>query len=242
MLPYEIERLIMSCCARIVPLLALALAACGSVQPKPLVSGPTTASPQSVLRLQPTPGSLYQPGQYRSFFRDDIPSRIGDSLTVVIQERASSSLSAESKGSRRTDIENGLSADLDTPFVNHMFGWSSGKKSLSGKLGASGGETVDGRGSRSNNSSFTSSISVTVVDVLANGYLRVSGEKQVQINDDNEQIRLSGTVNPRDIQPGSLVSSTKLTDVRLEQQATGNQRLFTTPGWLTRFFMSVLPF
>lgn len=224
------------------PLLALVLAACGSVPPKPLVSGPTTASPQTAPQLPPTPGSLYQPARYRSYFRDDVPSRIGDNLTVVIQERASSSLSEESKGSRNTDIENGLDVGLDAPVINRMFGWAPGKKAVSGKLGASGGEKVDGRGSRSNNSSFTSSISVTVVDVLANGYLRVSGEKQVQINDDNEQIRLSGTVNPRDIQPGSLVSSTKLTDVRLEQQTAGNQRLFTNPGWLTRFFMSVLPF
>ncbi|WP_019102173.1 flagellar basal body L-ring protein FlgH, partial [Chromobacterium haemolyticum] len=81
-----------------------------------------------------------------------------------------------------------------------------------------------------------------VVGVLANGYLRVSGEKQVQINEGSEQIRLSGTVNPRDIQPGNLVSSTKVTDVRLEQQTAGNQSLFAKPGWLTRFFMSVLPF
>lgn len=210
--------------------------------PKPLVSGPTSADPAPIPMAQTSPGSLYQPGRYRSYFRDDVPSRVGDSLTVVIQERASSSLSEEARGSRDTRLGNEIGVEMDAPAINRIFGWSPGKKSLSGELSASGGEKVDGRGSRNNSSSFTSSISVTVVGILANGYLRVSGEKQVQINEDSEQIRLSGTVNPRDILPGNLVSSTKVTDVRLEQQTAGNQSLFAKPGWLTRFFMSVLPF
>ncbi|WP_233201061.1 flagellar basal body L-ring protein FlgH [Chromobacterium alticapitis] len=190
----------------------------------------------------PSPGSLYQAGRYHSYYRDDVPSRVGDNLTVVIQERASSSLSEEAKGSRDARIDNSVGFDMDAPYLSRLLGRSPGKKSESVQLSASGGEKMDGRGSRNNSSSFTSSLSVTVVGVLANGYLRVSGEKQVQINDDGEQIRLSGTVNPRDIQPGNLVSSTKLTDVRLEQKTSGNGVLYTTPGWLSRFFMSVLPF
>lgn len=232
----------MPCCARIVLLFAALSALGGCVAPKPLIAGPTSADPMPVPMAQTTPGSLYQAGRYRSYFRDDVPSRVGDSLTVVIQERASSSLSEEARGSRDTRLGNEAGVEMDAPVVNRMFGWSPGKKSLSGQLSASGNEKMDGRGSRNNSSSFTSSISVTVVGVLANGYLRVSGEKQVQINEDSEQIRLSGTVNPRDIQPGNLVSSTKVTDVRLEQQTAGNQSLFAKPGWLTRFFMSVLPF
>ncbi|WP_239690795.1 flagellar basal body L-ring protein FlgH [Chromobacterium sphagni] len=202
------------------------------------MNGPTSAEPQAPAPQPVSPGSLYQPARYRSYYRDDVPSHVGDSLTVVIQERASSSLSEEAKGSRDSSLQNGINGSLGVPFLSA----SPSKNTIDSQLGFSGNEKSNGKGSRSNNSSFTSSISVTVVGVLANGYLRVSGEKQVQVNDDTEQIRLSGTVNPREILPGNLVSSTKLTDVRLEQQTKGNNRLFTDPGWLTRFFMSVLPF
>ena len=47
-----------------------------------------------------------------------------------------------------------------------------------------------------------------MVEVLSNGNLIVSGEKQVRVNGEHEFIRLSGVVNPRDIKPGNMLSST----------------------------------
>lgn len=182
-------------------------------------------------------GSMYQASSYQSYFRDNLPTRIGDSLTVVIQEKTSTSSSEQTTGSRNASLENGLNASIGVPFLSS----TPETKTANVRLGLSGKETADGKGTRSNVSSFASSISVTVVETLPNGNLRVSGEKQVHINDDEELIRLSGTVHPRDIQPGNLVSSTRLTDVRLEQKTQGHNRLFAEPGWLTRFFMSVLP-
>ncbi|XLM19622.1 flagellar basal body L-ring protein FlgH, partial [Chromobacterium piscinae] len=112
-----------------------------------------------------------------------------------------------------------------------------------------GGTSFNGTGSANNTgkgnsqvaTTFVSSITVTVIDVLANGNLVVSGEKQVRINSDTESIRLSGVVNPRDVAPDRTVSSLKVADARIEQQTKGNNRLYNEPGWLTKFFMSLLP-
>ena len=85
-------------------------------------------------------------------------------------------------------------------------------------------------------------MAVTVVEVLENGNLLVSGEKQVTINQGTEFIRFSGVINPAYILPNNSVSSTRVADARLEYRSTGYVSEAQTMGWLSRLFMSVSPF
>ena len=89
---------------------------------------------------------------------------------------------------------------------------------------------------------FTGSITVTVIEVLANGNLLVSGEKQVSIGAGTEYIRLSGIVNPYFISTANTISSTNVADARIEYKESGIISEAQVMGWLARFFMSVLPF
>ncbi len=84
-------------------------------------------------------------------------------------------------------------------------------------------------------------MAVTVIEVLENGNLLVSGEKQVTINQGTEFIRFSGVINPAYILPNNSVSSTRVAD-RLEYRSTGYISETQTMGWLSRLFMSVSPF
>ncbi|MFP5406786.1 MAG: flagellar basal body L-ring protein FlgH, partial [Gammaproteobacteria bacterium] len=88
---------------------------------------------------------------------------------------------------------------------------------------------------------FTGSITVTVVELLGNGNLLVSGEKQVGINQNVEVLRFSGVVDPASIRPGNVVSSTQVGDARLEVRGRGDIDRSQTTGWLSRFFLSFLP-
>jgi flagellar L-ring protein precursor FlgH len=84
-------------------------------------------------------------------------------------------------------------------------------------------------------------ITVTVVDVLANSNLQVSGEKQMLINQGTEFIRFSGVVNPRTVGADNTVLSTQVADARIEYSAKGYIAEAQTMGWLQRFFLNVLP-
>ena len=81
-----------------------------------------------------------------------------------------------------------------------------------------------------------------MIEVLENGNLLVSGEKQVTINQGTEFIRFSGVINPAYIRPNNSVSSTRVADARLEYRSTGYVSEAQTMGWLSRLFMSVSPF
>ena len=83
---------------------------------------------------------------------------------------------------------------------------------------------------------------MTVVDVLPNGYLLVSGEKQIGTNREVQTIRFSGVVNPATILSGNLVSSSQVADARVEMRGQGAVDEAQVMGWLARFFLTFLPF
>lgn len=217
-------------------LISLLLAGC-VVQEPPLVQMPTTARPQPQPVSVPANGSIFQTASYRPLFQDNMPVRVGDTLTVTIQENSSTSQSEQTTNTRTATLSSNITAGVQLPFLPS--GLASG---LSGTgFNSSGSANNTGKGNSQVATTFVSSITVTVIEVLSNGNLVVSGEKQVRINSDTESIRLSGVVNPRDVSPSRTVSSLKLADARVEQQTKGNNRLYNEPGWLSKIFMSFLP-
>jgi flagellar L-ring protein precursor FlgH len=70
----------------------------------------------------------------------------------------------------------------------------------------------------------------------------VAGEKLIAMNGNHDRLRLSGIVNPKDIEAGNYVSSSKVANARIEQAGRGIVSDSTTVGWLQRMFLSVLTF
>ncbi|WP_252346200.1 MULTISPECIES: flagellar basal body L-ring protein FlgH [unclassified Paludibacterium] len=217
-------------------LLTALLAGC-TMQEPPLVQGPMTARPQPQPQLQANNGSIFQTSTYRPLLEDSRPSLVGDTLTVNIQEQTSTSATEQVTESRASTLNESVTGGVQLPFLTGLGAGLAGTN-----LNTAGGATQTGKGSNALATTFVSSISVTVIEVLANGNLVISGEKQVRINGDIESIRLSGVVNPRDIDATRSVSSLKVADARIEQETKGTNRLYNEPGWMTKIFLSILPF
>ncbi|MFN4237970.1 MAG: flagellar basal body L-ring protein FlgH [Vogesella sp.] len=194
--------------------------------------------PQPVPMAMPSDGSIFQVSNYKPFFEDQTPVRVGDLLMVQINERTSSSNKEDSSGQRNSSINGSIAGSLALPF----FPGAIEKKLAGTSLSGSGTASEQGKSSSNNTSSFNASITVTVIDVYPNGNLLVSGEKQIKINGEHEFVRLSGVVNPRDIKQGNTVESTRVADARIEQLNDGRSRLYNDTGWLQKVFLSVLPF
>ncbi len=106
----------------------------------------------------------------------------------------------------------------------------------------SGENDFTGSGGSQANNSFTGTITVSVLEVMNNGNLRVRGEKQIAINQGTEFIRFSGVVNPRTITAQNTVPSTQVADARIEYVGDGYINEAQHMGWLQRFFLNVSPF
>ena len=111
--------------------------------------------------------------------------------------------------------------------------------------GERGGERratrFSGAGTTANSNDFSGTITAVVTGVLPNGHLLIAGEKQIGVNHNVDVLRFSGQVDPHFIQTGNVVASAKIANVRIEQRGRGAQADAQGIGWLSRFFLNVLP-
>ena len=212
---------------------ALLLAGCETLNapPKVDVAEPTSALPVA----QPAPvinnGSLFQSTQYRPLFEDHRARLVGDTLTVQIVEK----VSATQKSTSSIDKSGAVSAGITAlpGIAPNSFGRASAAGTSS--------NTYAGKGSTENTNDFSGTITATVTGVLPNGHLLVAGEKQIGVNHNVDVLRFSGQVDPRAIQPGNSVASAQIANVRIEHRGRGAQAEANGIGWLSRFFLNVLP-
>ena len=216
--------------------LALLATGCATLSPPPPVDIlPTTPPPIAAAAPRtppPVTGSLFQNASYRPAFEDRRARMVGDNVTVMIVENVTASQKSSSTVDRTSEAKAGIT---NLPFV---------KKSLTDvtTLGAGSENTFSGKGGTESANTFTGSITTTVVDVLPNGHLVVTGEKQIGVNQNVDVLRFSGTIDPRVMQPGSIVNSTQVANVRVESRGRGAQNEAQVMGWMNRFFNTITPF
>ena len=217
--------------------LATLLSACGTT-PSSIIQQPKTALPLPPQEYKAASnGSIYQVASYRPMFEDRRARLIGDVLTITIVEKTSAGSTGSSSGSKTSAVDSLVSATAGIPLLSALLNPFKDAAVVS----KGSGEYAD-KSALSSGNTFNASITVTVTDVLSNGNLVVSGEKQVALDKGVEYIRFSGVVHPDDIQLGNIVSSSKVADARLEYRTTAKYDTAELASWLGRFFYSFLPF
>jgi flagellar L-ring protein FlgH len=176
-------------------------------------------------------GAIFQHSQYRPLFEDHRARLVGDTLLVQIVERVSASARSTSNVEKKGSLSGAISAAPLLP------------ASVLGKLGVGGesANTFSGKGGTENTNNFSGTITAVVVEVLPNGHMIVSGEKQIGVNDNVDVLRFSGQIDPRSIQPGNTVASAQIANVRVEQKSRGGQADAQQIGWLSRYFLNLMP-
>ena len=214
--------------------LGLLLSGCETM-PKPVKVDFAEARPAPlpmVAAPRPASGSLFQAVSYRPAFEDPRARNIGDTITIQIVENVTASQVSKSTSNRTTSMDAGISA---APLISAM-------DIANLKVGAASTNDFSGKGGTESANTFAGTITATVVEVLANGHMVVMGEKQIGVNQNVDVLRFSGTVDPKAVQPGNVVSSNKVANARMESRGRGAQAEAQTVGLLTRFFFSCLPF
>lgn len=204
---------------------------CSTVPPTN-VHQPMTARPAPRYEMANGNGAIYQATSSRPLFEDRRARFVGDTITVKITE----STTASSKSNNKLDRSSTTTASV------------SGLNKLPGKglvgldLNAESANAFSGKGEAANNNIFTGNMTVTVIDVMPNGNLLVSGEKQVAIGSEQEFVRVSGVVNPSFVDAFNTVESSRIADARIEYKSSGQVADGMVMGWLARFFLNVMPF
>ena len=217
----------------IINLILIALSGCESLAKRDPVFTPV--QPVDLRLPQQANGAIFQAGYDIRLFEDHTARRIGDILTVRLNENTQ----AKKKADLEVEKENSVSASAPVfmgidPSI--IFG-----KDLSATLASK--YDFEGEGEANQSNSLTGDITVTVVDVYPNGNLKIRGEKRVTLNDGNEYIRLSGIVRPIDIDSSNVILSTKVADATIMYTGDGAVADSSKIGWFAKFFFSpIFPF
>ncbi|MEB0138782.1 MULTISPECIES: flagellar basal body L-ring protein FlgH [unclassified Undibacterium] len=211
-------------------LCAAGLSAC-AVTPTPIVRQPMSLPAQSAKPLREVNGAIFQTASYRPLYEDAKARMVGDVLTINLSEKTTAGKTSATSGSKSGSVSFATPQIFGMPATTAAQGGL--KVTSANKFGEAGAENA------SNN--FSGTITVTVIDVMPNGNLIVSGEKQLGFDKGGEFVRFSGVVNPQTIAAGNALSSTQVADAKFEYRSTSHLDQAEMTSMLTRFFLSFLP-
>lgn len=141
-----------------------------------------------------------------SLYADHQAYKSGDVLTVIISENATANQQANTDVSQSNQANAGAGTGI-LDFIK-SFG-----------MNQSDSNSAAGTTSRSGN--LSSEVTVQITEVLANGNFKISGIKEITINEEKQKVELTGIVRPEDITSQNTVDSTYVADVDIKYEGKG---------------------
>ena len=184
--------------------------------------------------------SLWTSGQSResAMFSDRRARRVGDIVTVLVQE------SASVQASRRTKTDK--SANVDAAIEKFFYSPSASNGGThNGELPAvafGGTNDFNGGGEITDKQTVTARAAVSVIDVLPNGNLVIEGSRYVAYSGEKQYALLRGIIRPDDIQTGNTILSSSIANARVEFISQGAITATQRKGWLTKTVDTINPF
>ena len=158
-------------------------------------------------------------GMSYGIFADRKAHNVGDTLTIVISEKTTTTQTKSRK--------NGKSASTTLNAGTGIFDFLT-----SASAGASDSWKADG--SAKDSSNFSGNIAVTVVEVQPNGNMVVEGTQSIWQNKDEHKITLRGIVRRDDVTYENTVPSTKVADATVRFDGKGPLNAKQRQGILTQ--------
>ena len=152
-------------------------------------------------------------------FADRKAHNVGDTLTIVISEKTTTTQTKSRK--------NGKSASMTLNAGTGIFDFLT-----SASAGSSDSWKADG--SAKDTSNFSGNIAVTVVEVQPNGNMVVEGTQSIWQNKDEHKITLRGIVRRDDVTYENTVPSTKVADATVRFDGKGPLNAKQRQGILTQ--------
>ncbi|RMH51144.1 MAG: flagellar basal body L-ring protein FlgH [Zetaproteobacteria bacterium] len=184
-------------------------------------------------------GSLWNNAGSR-LFTDPKASRVGDLVTVLVQEKASATRSMGTKKDRATSHTSGVNAAFG--LSTSLFSKRNPNFSPGTAFDVSNTKSFAGSGSTNNSDTLIASVTAVVVEVYPNGNLRIEGRRQVTINQQPQELTFSGVVRPQDIASDNTIASSKVAQAVISYGGGGELATVTHEGWLGQTLDAIWPF
>ena len=168
-----------------------------------------------------------------TLFADLRARNVNDLVTVHVIENINASGSADAALDKNSDGNVGVRSVFgnDAKFADWFDPTALARWSASTEFQGSGATTRSG--------ALSAVMTARVTEVLPNGDLVLEGVREIEINGDRQIVVLNGVVRPADINPGNVVPSTAVGQMRIRYYGRGLMKDNLSPGFLVRIFNKI---
>jgi flagellar L-ring protein precursor FlgH len=183
--------------------------------------------------------SLWKPDSSpASMFADKKARRVGDIITILVQQNNSATRNNSLATSKQTSVAATISSFLYGPSASGLLT----KGGQYPAMNFNGKNTYAGSGQINNAETITDQIAVQVIDVLPNGNLVVEGRRHSAFSGEKQDAILRGTVRYDDILANNTVYSYNIANATIQFVGKGTVSDAQNKGWFNRIWDKVNPF
>jgi flagellar L-ring protein precursor FlgH len=172
----------------------------------------------------------------KNAYSDDVARKIGDVLTITINEQSDLKNISDRKMSEKTARNQQFNGEIG---VEHIV---DSLPEVKFGTGTEYNNEFDSKADNKNKRAYVDNITVVVIDIMPNGNLVVSGTCNRNISDDIQEIEVSGIVRPSDITYSNTVDSKRIANFNIIASYKGVSAEYNKPGWLSRILDVLWPF
>ena len=168
-------------------------------------------------------GSFWDDGA--NWFADARPGKVGDIVTVLVEERTDASDESDMSVTKDTSLS---VTNNDTGILGYLRKFTLGVSNSS-----------SGNGSIERTHSATATLACLVTEVLPNGNLIIEGTRDVRTSDEVLQLMLVGVVRPQDVNSDNQISSRLVANAEISVKGRGIISRTQKPGVITQILQTV---
>jgi len=182
--------------------------------------------------------SLWRGSQSGAMFADKRACRVGDIVTILVQENTTATKDNTTKTSKQSSVDAAVASFLYSPAASGLLT----KGGTMPALKFSGKSDFNGGGSINNSQQIVASVAVRVIDVLPNGNLVIEGTRESAFSGEQQTVVLRGTIRRDDILANNTIYSYNISDATIKIVSKGTITDAQRKGWFHRLWDKLSPF
>jgi flagellar L-ring protein precursor FlgH len=177
-----------------------------------------------------------------SLYGDPLAHGVGDLITIVVDLQ-----NTITKGQNTTTAKTASVADAITQLVypadatNKGFSWY-GYHGQTPGMAWNANQAFNGGGTLANSETASTTIQARVIDIGANGVMRIQATRMSKAGEEDTSMILTGFVRPEDLSSSNSISSSRVAQLSILQKGKGAISEEQKKGWLTKLYEFLSPF
>ena len=228
----------------ILTLVLMSMTACANTHKA--VDPKSTVLPQKIYKEKSgkiNDGGIWPGDTAKNLLFEDTKAReVGDIVTVLLNEAATSSATASTDTSKSSSIDLQTNSVLGLPSNMNVQNFLGSGNAFNPAVKGSTTRANKGTGTVSREGSLTGTLAATITAINANGNFEISGERSVTVNNEEQLMVLTGTIRPSDINYDNTINSSLIANAAIAYSGEGVVADEQRVGWLMRALSYVWPF